>query len=64
MVANADDDRNAQPVPNEKLPRREAQDRSPGRSGQAQSPVDAMHVDAPEARDDASGHREGHQRSA
>jgi hypothetical protein len=63
MVANADDDRNAQPAPNEALPRREAQDRARGASGQASSPVDAMHVDAPEERDDAAGHREGTQRS-
>ena len=63
MVANANDDRNAQPVPNDALPEREAQDRAKGASGQAKSPVDAMHVDAPEQRDDASGHREGPQRS-
>ena len=63
MVANGDDDRNAQPVPNEELPQREAQDRSKGASGQSQSPVDAMHVDAPKERDNSSGHREGRQRS-
>lgn len=63
MVANANDDRNAQPVPNDALPEREAQDRAQGTSGQAESPVDAMHVDAPNRRDNASGHREGPRRS-
>jgi len=63
MVANANDDRNGQPVPNDSLPRREAQDRAKGASGQATSPVDAQHVDAPKERDDAAGHREGKQRS-
>ena len=36
------------------LSRREAQDRSAG--GQAQSPVDSMHVDAPKKQDNARGH--------
>ena len=36
------------------LSRREAQDRSDG--GQAQSPVDSMHVDAPKKQDNARGH--------
>lgn len=63
MVANGNDDRNAQPVPDDALPEREAQDRAKGASGQAKSPVDAMHVDAPKERDNASGHREGRQRS-
>ncbi len=61
MVANHDEDRNAQPIPNDDTGDREAQDRSKGRH--ASSPVDAMHVDAPKERDDASGHREGKQRS-
>ena len=41
------------------LARREAQDRSTGRSGagRAKSPVDAMHVDAPKRQDNARGHR-------
>lgn len=63
MVAKRNDDRNAQPVPDDALPRREAQDRAKGASGQATSPVDAMHVDAPKERDNASGHREGKKRS-
>ena len=44
--------------------KREAQDRARGRGsqGQAESPVDSMHVDAPKARDNAHGHREGKQR--
>lgn len=62
MVANDDGDRNAQPVPNADAVQREAQDRPKGRSGQASSPVDAMHVDAPTERDDAAGHREGRER--
>lgn len=42
----------------------EAQDRARGRGaqGQAESPVDSMHVDAPKARDNRPGHREGKQR--
>jgi hypothetical protein len=38
--------------------KREAQDRSKGsaRSGGAQSPVDAMHVDAPKKQDNKRGH--------
>ncbi len=62
MVANDDRDRNAQPVPSDHAPEREAQDRSTGSSGQAKSPVDAMHVDAPRERDDTAGHREGQKR--
>ena len=44
--------------------KREAQDRSRGRGsqGQAESPVDSMHVDAPKERDNRHGHREGKQR--
>lgn len=61
MVAHENEDRNAQPVPSEDAPDREAQDRARGRH--ASSPVDAMHVDAPKERDDAAGHREGKQRS-
>lgn len=40
------------------LSRREAQDRARGRtgSGRAQSPVDAMHVDAPKKQDNRRGH--------
>lgn len=41
---------------------REHQDRSRGSRGQAQSPVDSMHVDAPKHKDNAHGHREGAQR--
>ena len=37
------------------LSKREAQDRPAG--GQAQSPVDSMHVDAPKKQDNARGHR-------
>ena len=36
------------------LAKREAQDRQSG--GQAQSPVDSMHVDAPKKQDNARGH--------
>ena len=45
--------------------KREAQDRSRGRGsqGQARSPVDSMHVDAPKERDNAHGHRVGKQRN-
>jgi hypothetical protein len=52
----ATDDRE---VPAE-LARREAQDRAQGRTGEgrAQSPVDAMHVDAPKHQDNAAGHRQ------
>ena len=41
------------------LAQREAQDRPRGRSGEgkAESPVDAMHVDAPKKQDNARGHR-------
>ena len=41
------------------LSKREAQDRPAGDSGgaHAQSPVDAMHVDAPKHQDNARGHR-------
>ena len=44
--------------------RREAQDRARGRGsqGQAESPVDSMHVDAPKQKDNARGHREGKHR--
>ena len=44
--------------------KREAQDRSRGEGsqGQAQSPVDSMHVDAPKQQDNARGHRDGKQR--
>ena len=38
------------------LSRREAQDRPAG--GQAQSPVDSMHVDAPKQQDNARGHKQ------
>lgn len=43
------------------LSRREAQDRPAGKSGgaHAQSPVDAMHVDAPRKQENARGHRGG-----
>ncbi len=42
------------------LGKREAQDRAGSRtgSGRAQSPVDAMHVDAPKQQDNARGHRQ------
>jgi len=41
------------------LSRREAQDRPKGteRAGQAESPVDSMHVDAPKQQDNARGHK-------
>ena len=41
------------------LAKREAQDRPAGKSGagHAQSPVDAMHVDAPKKQDNERGHR-------
>ena len=48
-----------QEVPAE-LSKREAQDRSGG--GQAQSPVDSMHVDAPKKQDNARGHRQDAER--
>jgi hypothetical protein len=40
------------------LAKREAQDRSSSRSGsgRARSPVDAMHVDAPNRQDNTRGH--------
>jgi hypothetical protein len=42
------------------LAQREAQDRAKSRtgSGRAQSPVDAMHVDAPKRQDNARGHKQ------
>ena len=41
------------------LAKREAQDRASSRtgSGRAQSPVDAMHVDAPKKQENARGHK-------
>jgi hypothetical protein len=41
------------------LAKREAQDRSSGKTGEgmARSPVDSMHVDAPNRQDNARGHR-------
>ena len=41
------------------LSRREAQDRPKGneRTGQAESPVDSMHVDAPKEQHNARGHK-------
>jgi hypothetical protein len=41
------------------LAQREAQDRSAGKTGEgrARSPVDSMHVDAPNRQDNARGHR-------
>ena len=41
------------------LGRREAQDRPKGNenAGQAESPVDSMHVDAPKQQDNARGHK-------
>jgi hypothetical protein len=41
------------------LSRREAQDRPKGseRTGQAESPVDSLHVDAPKQQDNARGHK-------
>ena len=41
------------------LAKREAQDRARSRTGEgrAQSPVDAMHVDAPKRQDNKRGHR-------
>ena len=41
------------------LSQREAQDRAKGERGQARSPVDAQHVEAPKRQDNARGHREG-----
>ena len=41
------------------LAQREAQDRAKGGDpGQARSPIDSQHVDAPRKRDNARGHRE------
>ena len=42
------------------LARREAQDRPSDRTGggQAESPVDSMHVDAPRQQDNERGHRQ------
>jgi hypothetical protein len=42
------------------LSKREAQDRPRSRtgSGRAESPVDAMHVDAPKRQENARGHRQ------
>jgi len=42
------------------LSKREAQDRPSSRTGEgrARSPVDAMHVDAPNRQDNARGHRQ------
>lgn len=47
------------------LPRREAQDRPRKKTGagHAESPVDAMHVDAPKQQDNARGHRQKPQRA-
>jgi hypothetical protein len=42
-------------IPAEIPGKREAQDRSRN-SGDAQSPVDSMHVDAPKKQDNARGH--------
>ena len=41
------------------LAQREAQDRSAGKTGEgrARSPVDSMHVDAPNRQDNTRGHR-------
>jgi hypothetical protein len=41
------------------LSRREAQDRQKGteRGGQAESPVDSMHVDAPKEQNNLRGHK-------
>ena len=60
-MVSKDDDRNSpasQPVPNDRARQREAQDRARGRSGQASSPVDAKHVDAPHEQDNTRGHRQ------
>lgn len=57
MVANDGRDGNRQPVPSSDAREREAQDRASGRSGEASSPVDAKHVDAPTEQDNARGHR-------
>jgi hypothetical protein len=42
------------------LAQREAQDRSASKTGEgrARSPVDSMHVDAPNRQDNARGHRQ------
>jgi hypothetical protein len=42
------------------MAQREAQDRSAGKTGEgrAKSPVDSMHVDAPNRQDNARGHRQ------
>ncbi len=58
MVANEAEDRNSQPVPSDEAREREAQDRARGKSGQASSPVDAQHVDAPKQQDNARGHHQ------
>ncbi|HJR66262.1 MAG TPA: hypothetical protein VJ802_07510 [Gemmatimonadaceae bacterium] len=45
------------------LAQREAQDRPSGKSGsgRAESPVDAMHVDAPKKQDNRRGHQQKRQ---
>jgi hypothetical protein len=57
-VGNKRRDTDDADVPAE-LSRREAQDRAKGteRGGQAESPVDSMHVDAPKEQDNARGHK-------
>jgi len=64
MVAHEGSGRNSQPVPNDSARNREAQDRSKGRSGQATSPVDAKHVDAPDEQDNERGHQSGAKRTS
>jgi hypothetical protein len=63
MVAHDGSDRNSEPTPNDSARQREAQDRSKGGSGQAQSPVDAQHVDSPKKQDNERGHRADANRS-
>ena len=50
-------DTDNQEVPAEVPGKREGQDRASG-SGDARSPVDSMHVDAPKKQDTARGHAE------
>jgi hypothetical protein len=52
--------RTADPEIPAELAKREAQDRPKSRtgSGRAKSPIDAMHVDAPNRQDNTRGHRQ------
>jgi hypothetical protein len=56
MPSHDESERNDRGIP-ARGGKREAQDREKGRAGQAQSPVDRMHVDAPTRQDNERGHR-------